>query len=139
MEPTKKTILLVEDEDVMRITLAGALETAGYEVLQAPDGEAGLALAQEKHPALILTDLKMPKMGGLQMIQALRTDAWGKDVEIIILTNVSDAEALDRDAGECVFLHGQERHQHGRRRRQGEVPHRLSPRSPHTQPPTGAV
>lgn len=105
MTDTKHTILLVEDEEVMRLTLAGALQQAGFEVLTAADGEEGLKLALEKHPALVLTDLKMPKMGGLQMLEELRKDEWGKGVEVIILTNISDAEALEIAMQEGAFFY----------------------------------
>ena len=101
----KKTILLVEDEDTMLFALTGALEQAGFSVLTATDGAQGLALALEKHPDLILTDLKMPKMGGLEMIHELRQDDWGKHVEIVILTNISDVNALDAAMKEGTFFY----------------------------------
>lgn len=101
----KKTVLLVEDEDTMLFALSGALEQAGFAVFSATDGEQGLTLAREKHPDLILTDLKMPRMGGLEMIQELRKDDWGKHVEILILTNVSDVNALDTAMKEGAFFY----------------------------------
>lgn len=105
MTDGQKTILLVEDEDVVRTTLAAALETAGYTVVQAPDGEAGLAMALEKHPLLVLTDLNMPKKGGLEMLRELRRDDWGSKVEVIILTNISDASALETAMTEGAFFY----------------------------------
>ncbi|MEN9560994.1 MAG: hypothetical protein RIQ56_267, partial [Candidatus Parcubacteria bacterium] len=95
MNEQKHVVLLVEDEEPMRLALAGALEQAGFEVLQGANGEEGLLLATTKHPEVILTDLKMPKMGGLEMIRELRKDEWGKGAEVIILTNISDVTALD--------------------------------------------
>lgn len=53
------------------------------------NGEEGLALALEKQPDLILLDLQMPKMGGIEMAENLRVDEWGKKAKVIILTNVS--------------------------------------------------
>lgn len=100
-----RTVLLVEDEDVMRTTLSAALSAAGYQVLEAQDGEAGLTLALDKHPDLVLTDLMMPKMGGLEMIRSLRRDPWGENVEVIILTNVSDTEALETAMKEGAFFY----------------------------------
>lgn len=101
----QRTVLLVEDEDVMRMTLASALEGAGYAVISASNGEEGLKLALEKHPALILTDLQMPKMGGLEMIRSVRQDEWGKGAEVIILTNISDASALEAAMTEGAFFY----------------------------------
>ncbi len=87
----------------MQMALRGALERAGYAVLAANDGEEGLKIALEKHPDLILSDLLMPKMGGLQMIHELRKDEWGKAVEIVILTNISDTSALEQAMSEGTF------------------------------------
>ncbi|MCG3772371.1 MAG: putative transcriptional regulatory protein pdtaR [Nitrosomonadaceae bacterium] len=101
----KKTILLVEDEAPAALALQGALTHHGYDVLVAEDGEKGLALAKEKHPDLILTDLKMPKMGGMEMIAELRKDEWGKDVEVIILTNMSEVEMLEKAMENKAFFY----------------------------------
>ena len=98
-----QTILLVEDEAIMRDALKGALETAGFTVIPAEDGEQGLKAALESHPALILSDLQMPKMGGLEMIRQIRADAWGKTSKIIILTNISDVTALEAAMAEGTF------------------------------------
>lgn len=92
---TLATILIIEDEAATALALSDVLKSEGYNVLMEGDGEAGLKTALEKKPDLILADLKMPKMNGLEMIAALRQDAWGKDAEIIILTNASGVESLD--------------------------------------------
>jgi two-component system alkaline phosphatase synthesis response regulator PhoP len=94
MENTKKhTILVVEDESVMLQTLRDNLVSNGFNVLQAKDGAEGLTVASAHHPDLILLDILMPGMDGLEMMQKLRAqDAWGKKVPIIILTNLSPEE-----------------------------------------------
>ena len=83
MEP-KKTVLIVEDEvnivDIVRFNL----QREGYATLEAYDGEAGLALAREKKPDLILLDVMMPKMMGFDVCRALRAE--GDNVPVIILT-----------------------------------------------------
>jgi CheY-like chemotaxis protein len=89
MNQPKKIILITEDEPPMLRILTDALMDSGFETLQAKNGQDGLALALEKHPDLVLLDLLMPNMDGLTMIQKLRTDGWGKNVPVIILTNVS--------------------------------------------------
>lgn len=105
MDEHKHTVLLVEDEEPMRLALSGTLAQAGYEVLQAADGEEGLKIALEKHPELILTDLKMPKMSGLEMIRAIRKDSWGAKAEVIILTNLSDVASLETAMTEGAFFY----------------------------------
>ncbi len=101
----KKKILIVEDEE----SLAGALTLKlddNFEVLAAKNGEDGLAVALKAHPDLILLDIVMPKMDGIEMLKKLRADEWGKKVEVIVLTNLSDnekvAEVLDNEAFEYL-------------------------------------
>lgn len=89
----KQTILIVEDEPAMRLTLVDNLVSEGFNALQAGDGVEGLSVASMHHPDLILLDILMPRMDGLTMMQKLRAqDAWGKKVPIILLTNLSPNE-----------------------------------------------
>ncbi len=67
-------ILIVEDDDTFRGLLAAILEDAGHVVTQAVDGAAGLAKLQQESFDLVLSDLKMPKMGGIELFQASRID-----------------------------------------------------------------
>ena len=105
MEKGKHTVLIVEDEVTMANTMSDALTNEGFETFIAVDGEQGLKMALEKHPDLILTDLNMPNMDGLAMIHGIRKDDWGKDVEIISLTNVSDVAALETAMSEGTFYY----------------------------------
>ena len=102
---TKHTILLVEDEEASALALGNALEQAGYTVTKAADGEQGLKMALSDHPDLILADLKMPKMSGMDMIKEIRKDEWGKTAEVIILTNVSDAVMLEEAMSHNTFFY----------------------------------
>ncbi len=86
----KKTILVIEDEKILQQALSTKLVHEGFAVITADNGEDGLAIALAKHPDLILLDIIMPKMNGITTAQKLATDAWGKTVPIIILTNLSD-------------------------------------------------
>ncbi len=79
-----KTVLVVEDEANIVDILAFNLEREGYRVLSAYDGQAGLALAREKKPDLILLDLMLPGLNGFEVCKALRDD--GDTVPILILT-----------------------------------------------------
>ena len=105
MDAQKHTVLLVEDEEAMALPLSETLKRAGYEVYMAGDGQAGLKLALEKHPDIILTDLRMPRMDGMEMIREIRKDAWGKNAEVIILTNVSDVTTLGEAMSEGTYFY----------------------------------
>src|SRR5258706_4412445 len=84
MLPEKKQILVVDDEANLRRVLTAQLSRDGYEVHSAPDGEAGLTLLREHHIDLVITDLRMPKMDGMELLrQALRIDA---ELPVVILT-----------------------------------------------------
>ena len=77
--------------------LADKLTEEGFLPLEAIDGEEGLKLALEKHPALILLDIYMPKMDGITMLSKLRSaDAWGKHVAVLVLTNSTDAQTIEK-------------------------------------------
>ncbi len=80
----KKTVLIVEDEknivDIVRFNL----QKEGYDTLEAYDGEAGLALAREKKPDMLLLDVMMPKMMGFDVCRILREE--GDNVPVIMLT-----------------------------------------------------
>jgi len=94
----KATILVAEDELPLRAALHDKLSTQGFTVLEASNGEEGLALALAHQPSLILLDVLMPKMDGLTMLKQLRQDPRGKNIQVIMLSNFSDndkvAEAL---------------------------------------------
>ena len=102
-----KRILVVEDEAAMRSLLRTALTDAGFEVLEASDGEQGLAVAEAERPSLILLDIIMTKMDGITMLKMMRARRWGKKIPVIILTNLASsgrvAEALqDEDVDYLV-------------------------------------
>ena len=89
MEP-KKTVLIVEDEKNIVDIIRFNLQRTGYDTLEAYDGEAGLAMAREKKPDLILLDVMMPKMMGFDVCRALREE--GDNVPVIILTAREEEE-----------------------------------------------
>lgn len=104
MNENKKTILVVEDEEPLQLVLKDVLTVEGYTVLTAKNGLEGLELANKEHPHLILLDILMPKMGGLEMLKKLREDeAWGKHVPVIVLTNLSDNEDVAKAMEGDVF------------------------------------
>ena len=98
-ENNQKTILIIEDELPQLKSLADEFTDEGFRVLQAQNGEAGLAMALREHPDIILLDMVMPIMDGMTMLKKLREkNAWGKSVPVILLTNLSpDDEQRTRD------------------------------------------
>ena len=91
----KKTVLIVEDEKNIVDIIRFNLQRTGYDTLEAYDGEAGLAMAREKKPDLILLDVMMPKMMGFDVCRALRAE--GDNVPVIILT--AREEEADKVSG----------------------------------------
>ncbi len=94
MLETKSKICIVEDDIDLLEVLVKKFEIEKFTVLQAVDGKAGLELALKKHPDLILLDIIMPVMDGMTMLRNLRVDVWGKNVPIILLTNLSDESKI---------------------------------------------
>ena len=104
MSNKKTTILIVEDDAAMREALADKFEHEGFSVLKAGDGEEGLKTGLEKHPNLVMLDIMMPKMDGMETMKKIREDKrWGSEVPIIFLTNVNEPEKISEAALFKVF------------------------------------
>ncbi len=98
-ETDKQKILIGDDDRVLsKVIKDGILAKKGdmYDVTVAFDGEEGLKVAQEIFPALILLDIVMPKMGGIEFLEKLREDSRFIDTPIIIGTQVSDIEQMSK-------------------------------------------
>ncbi len=97
MDNQKKVVLITEDEPAMLRILSDKLAESGFNTLQATNGQEGLQQALIHHPNLIVLDVLMPKMDGMIMLNKLREDKWGKEVPVVMLTNVSadSNEALE--------------------------------------------
>jgi len=87
-----KTILAVDDSGSLRQMVAFSLKAAGYDVVQAVDGQDGLNKAKEKTVDLVLTDQNMPIMDGLTLIKNLRELGSYKKIPILMLTTESSDE-----------------------------------------------
>lgn len=101
-----KTILTVDDSPSIRQMLTYVLTSNGYEVIEASDGEEGLALAKSRRADLVLTDQNMPRMDGITLIKALRRLPEYQKVPIMMLTTES-SQALKqqgRDAGATGWM-----------------------------------
>ena len=88
-------IAIIEDEPSILELYRIKFESEGYEVQLATTGVAGLELIEKWKPDIVLLDLLMPEMNGDEMLMRLRKEDWGKNIKVIILTNVSKEEAPD--------------------------------------------
>ena len=101
-----KTILAVDDSPSIRNMVAFTLKSAGYEVVEAVDGQDGLEKAKAKRVNLVLTDQNMPRMDGLTLVKNLRSLPDYKTAPILILTTESsdDMKSKGRAAGATGWL-----------------------------------
>lgn len=86
-------VAIVEDDIAISQMYRLKFEAEGYIVQTADNGKLGLELAEAFKPDIILLDLMMPEMTGDEMLAELRKKAWGKDITVIILTNMGEEEA----------------------------------------------
>src|SRR3989344_3668659 len=89
-----KKILVVDDEEFIRKALAEKLKNEGFDVLEAEDGEKAVDLALSSHPDLILLDVIMPKMDGVEAMRKIRENEWGKNVPLILLTRMEPDDQM---------------------------------------------
>lgn len=101
-----KKILTVDDDKLLRESLSAMLRSAGHQVYEAADGQQGLAMALAEHPDLIISDIRMPELDGMSMVERIREDEWGKQVPVIILTNDETTDAINEalQSGVTVYL-----------------------------------
>jgi DNA-binding response OmpR family regulator len=92
----KNRILFIEDEEALQHSMGRALEFAGFAVLQALDGEAGVAIAKKEKPDLIMLDLILPKMDGFEVLKALKKEVTTKDIPVMVLTNLESSRDVDK-------------------------------------------
>ena len=99
-------ILIIDDDHTVQLTLTRILEKQGYEVLTASDGAAGIAQAQQFHPALIICDWLMPRLNGLEVCRQIKSDPNLSTTFFILLTSLGSV--ADRvkglDAGADDFI-----------------------------------
>jgi two-component system phosphate regulon response regulator PhoB len=85
-------VAIIEDDQAISQMYRFKFEAEGYEVQTAANGKLGLELIESMKPDIILLDLMMPEMTGDQMLAELRKQPWGKDMKVIILTNMGEQE-----------------------------------------------
>jgi two-component system alkaline phosphatase synthesis response regulator PhoP len=99
-------IAIIEDDAAISQMYRIKFEAEGYTVETAENGLLGLKLAESFKPDIILLDLMMPEMNGHEMLIQLRKSTWGKDIKVVILTNMGEQEAPPgiRDLGVSDFI-----------------------------------
>lgn len=85
-------IAIIEDDQAISQMYRFKFEAEGYDVQTAENGRLGLELVQNMKPDIILLDLMMPEMTGDELLVKMRSTAWGKDIKVIILTNMGEQE-----------------------------------------------
>ncbi len=93
-----KKILIIDDDKIFSKILRDGLLAGGngkYEVVSAFDGEEGFEVAMREKPDLIMLDMMMPKVTGIEFLKKLRNEDWGKDMPVIVETQLSDMEKMN--------------------------------------------
>jgi two-component system, OmpR family, phosphate regulon response regulator PhoB len=91
-------VLFVEDDPAVAQMYRLKLELDGYQVEVAPDGEVALHMARSEPPDIIFLDLRLPKLSGLDVLEALRADPQTHSVPVVILSSHSEQELVERGA-----------------------------------------
>jgi two-component system chemotaxis response regulator CheY len=101
-----KRVLTIDDSKTMRDMLMLTLSDAGYDVIQAIDGQDGIDVLGDDKVDVVITDINMPKMDGYEVIRNLRSNPTHKSTPILVLTTESDTEKknLARDAGATGWM-----------------------------------
>lgn len=101
-----KTILYVEDNEPNRIIVRDLLKRTTYNLIEAHDGEAGVSIALEHLPDLILMDIQLPKISGIEAIRRLRAEASTAATPIVAITSfaLSGDDKKAKDAGATAYL-----------------------------------
>ena len=93
MSPSTLKAVVIDDDHDLQYLYKHKLERDGFSVKTASNGAEGLDLIQSFSPDIILLDLMMPVMNGTEMLTQLRSEEWGSEVRVIVLTNISKDEA----------------------------------------------
>ena len=101
-----KTILYVEDNEPNRMIVRDLLKRTSYNLIEAHDGEAGVAMALEKVPDLILMDIQLPKISGMEAMRRIRTNPATAKTPIVAITSfaLSGDDQKAKEAGATAYL-----------------------------------
>jgi CheY-like chemotaxis protein len=99
-----RPVLVVDDEDVIRDTLAEILEAQGYPVQTASNGAEALEVIQEVRPSIVVTDVHMPRMDGVQLVEQLRERGYDPPIVVVTGTMRSVHDVLQvMEVDECIL------------------------------------
>lgn len=90
-----KVVLLVEDNDFIRKMYQFKLAKSGIEVNEAPDGESAIKAIKEHKPDVVLLDIMMPGMSGIDVLKQLKKDKMVPDLPVLVLTNVMNQQSIN--------------------------------------------
>jgi DNA-binding response OmpR family regulator len=93
---TKTKVAIIEDDMAIVQMYLTKFEVEGYDVATAPDGASGLELIDSYQPDIVLLDLMMPNMNGLDMLAKLRSQPNGREAKVVVLTNMGDTETATK-------------------------------------------
>lgn len=96
----KKKILIIEDDSILQKAVKITLEDAGLDVIQAMDGEKGLALAKSQAPDLVLLDLILPKKNGWDVLKQIKDNKEINDIPVLVFTVYEKEDSI----AECMSL-----------------------------------
>ena len=101
-----KTILYVEDNEFNRKIVRQLLGRTSYRLIEATDGEAGVSTARAERPDLVIMDIQLPKLSGLEATRQIKAAPETADVPVIVITSfaLSGDEQKARDAGAAAYL-----------------------------------
>lgn len=103
----KKKIIIIEDDAFLLELSSRKLKELDYEIFEASDGESGLRSIQKEKPDLVLLDLGLPKMDGMEVLKEIRRDPKLKKTKVLIFSNYSDRqkvkEGLDLDVSDYLI------------------------------------
>jgi DNA-binding response OmpR family regulator len=99
-------VAIIEDDLAIAQMYRLKFEAEGLDVKIAGNGKLGLQLCEEMKPDIVLLDLMMPEMNGDEMLGELRKTEWGKNIKVIVLTNIGEQEAPDalKDLGVSAYI-----------------------------------
>ena len=95
MNPSTSTlkVVIVEDNASLNDIYKTRLEMLGYQCFSAYDGEQALSVIETELPNLVLLDLMVPKIAGDQILATMRAHPWGKDIKVLVISNLNEADA----------------------------------------------
>lgn len=99
-------IAIIEDDAAIHQMYRMKFETEGFDVQLASDGKSGVELIKKFRPDIALLDLQMPEVSGLEALREIRAQSWGKNLPVIILTNLGEEESPDelKDLGISGYI-----------------------------------